>query len=169
MDDTAGQLLAGEGEALRERAETEHRKLVAAKTARRLEAEARDRAEKASRTAARRSKRGLDPETATLAHASTLRSSRAGTARREGSRGVWRRGPTRRGLTRRGCASRSAMTDTSRSGDVRRSHGTMVEVPAGAVACGDGMLAFGDLRVDAGEKIGVVGRNGTGSRRWCAT
>ena len=47
-------------------------------------------------------------------------------------------------------------------GDVRRTHGMMVRVPAGSIACGDSSLTFGDLRVGAGEKIGVVGRNGAG-------
>lgn len=157
-----GNYSRAKGEALRERAETEHRKLVAAKTARRLEAEARDRAEKASRTAARRSKRGLDPRDSDARARIDLAifTGRDGKAGRLARRMEARADEAR--ADEAGLRVEKRYDGYVSFGDVRRSHGTMVEVPAGAVACGDGMLAFGDLRVDAGEKIGVVGRNGTG-------
>ena len=149
----------------RERAEVVHRKLVAARRAKRLEAEARERSEKAARTAVRRSKRALD------VHDSDTRA-RIDLAIFSGQDG--KAGKLARRMTARADGARAdeAKLRVEKRydgfvsfGDVRRTHGTMVRVPAGCIVCGDSLLTFDDLRVDAGEKIGVVGRNGAGSPR----
>lgn len=150
------------GEADRERSEVERRKAEAVKTVRRLEAEARERAEKASRTASRRSKRGLGVRDSDARARIDLAifTGQDGKAGRLARRMAARADAARAGVAELRVEKR--YDGFVSFGDVRRVHGVMVQLPAGSIACGDALLAFGDLRVDAGEKVGVVGKNGAG-------
>ena len=146
----------------RERAEVVHRKLVAARRAKRLEAEARVRSEKAACAAARRSKRALDVHDSDARARIDLaifsgQDGRAGklarrmTARADGARADEAKLRVRKTLRRIRVVRRCSPHARHDGASPRRQH-----------RCGDSSLTFGDLRVDAGEKIGVVGRNGAG-------